>query len=586
MFSAADLIDILQVRHRRRFPVHADRPFGGFPPTWRAWFMAMGERIGSVRGAPVADYLAVFLARPLRPRPKAAPPLDRWRAYGRLARQQWEPAPRDQRGLRRFAVAFSGLLHLVFGVLLLWLGFVQLGDAPPEAQQGESTLIEYIGDGTPVETGGAPAEGAGDAPASSAASASTSAPASASPSLPAETQAESTPNDSLQAEAAPPPSTPPEQTLPAPADAAAPQPLTVTETPQTDIDFTLPAPVPVDPKLPRLALRVPEVAAQATEVETFKATTAVPDIQRPAPRLAAPTVPALRTEVSEVEAQRTPMPVVARQLSPNALRTPALQVPEMRTAPGEVAVRVRSTPAATASASASAPAPAPATSPSQAPAAGTAPAPGRVTTPATATATATTSGGRPQTSGAGRPAAAAPVGAGPTPSPRPGAAPSTVRSDDWGASDRNVPGNATAGRSPGLFNDDGSVRLPGDGGRVGGGLPPGTVIEDFEKIDRMGTWLKRPPLDYTPTRFDRFWMPNRTLLEEWVSRGIKNVAIPIPGTTKRIMCTVSLLQGGGGCTIYDPNLQDQEAIARPPPDVPFKPELQEDQDSLARPTGP
>ena len=577
MFSAADLIDILQVRHRRRFPVHVDRPFGGFPPTWRAWFMAMGERIGSVRGAPVADYLAVFLARPLRPRPKAAPPLNRWRAFGRLARQQWEAAPRDQRGLRRFAAAFSGLLHLVFGVLLLWLGFVQLGDAPPEAQQaGESTLIEYIGDGTPAETGGAPAEGAGDAPASSAASASTSAPVSASPSMPAEAQADSTPADSRQAEAAAPPSTPPEQTPSAPADAAAPQPLTVTETPQTDIDFTLPAPVPVDPKLPRLALRVPEVAAQATEVETFKATTAVPNIQRPVPRLAAPTVPALRTEVSEVEAQRTPAPVVARQLSPNALRTPALQVPEMRTAPGEVEVRAR--PAATAAASAPSPAPAP----SQAPAAGTAPAPGRATTPATAA----TSGGRPQTTGAGRPAAAAPAGAGPTPSPRPGAVPSTVRSDEWGASDRNVPGNATAGRSPGLFNDDGSVRLPGDGGRVGGGLPPGTVIEDFEKIDRMGTWLKRPPLDYTPTRFDRFWMPNRTLLEEWVSRGIKNVAIPIPGTTKRIMCTVSLLQGGGGCTIYDPNLQDQEAIARPPPDVPFKPDLQEDQDSLARPTGP
>ena len=158
-----------------------------------------------------------------------------------------------------------------------------------------------------------------------------------------------------------------------------------------------------------------------------------------------------------------------------------------------------------------------------------------------------------------------------------------MRSDDWGDSNRNVPGNSTtAGRGPGLFNSDGGIRLPGDGGRVGGGLPPGTIIEDFQKIDRMGTWLKRPPLDYTPTRFDKFWVPNRTLLEAWVSRGIKKVAIPIPGTTKRIECTVSLLQGGGGCTIYDPNLQDQEAIARPPPDVPFKPELQEDKDSLKK----
>ena len=44
-----------------------------------------------------------------------------------------------------------------------------------------------------------------------------------------------------------------------------------------------------------------------------------------------------------------------------------------------------------------------------------------------------------------------------------------------------------------------------------------------------------------------------------------------------------LLQLGGGCGISDPNLQDQEAIARPPPDIPFKPELQEDQDALKQP---
>lgn len=554
--------------------MHADRPFGGFPPTWRAWFMAMGERVGRVAGAPVEDYLAVFLARPLRPRPKAAPPLDRWRAFARLARQQWEPAPRDQRGLRRFAAAFSGLLHLVFGVLLLWLGFVQLGDAPPEARQaGESTLIEYVGEGTPTETGGAPAAGDRDAPASAAASASTSAPAAAAASA---TSVPPTPTDVRQAETSASQPKPPEQTPSPPTDAAAPQPLAVTETPTTDIDFTLPAPVPMDPTIPRLALRVPEVAAQATEVETFKPATAVPNIQRPTPRPAAPTVPALRTEVTEVEAQRAPTPVIARQVSPSAQRTPTLRVPELRTAPGEVQVRVPPAPATTSGASTPAPAP------SRLPATGTAPSPGTATAPATAA----TSGGRPQPAGSGRPTAAAPAGTGPTLSPRPGAAPSSVRSDDWGASDRNVPGNSTAGRSPGLFNNDGSVRLPGDGGRAGGGLPPGTVIEDFEKIDRMGTWLKRPPLDYTPTRFDRFWTPNRSLLEEWVSRGIKNVAIPIPGTTKRIMCTVSLLQGGGACTIHDPNLLDQEAIARPPPDVPFKPELQEDRDSLPRTNGP
>ncbi len=186
-----------------------------------------------------------------------------------------------------------------------------------------------------------------------------------------------------------------------------------------------------------------------------------------------------------------------------------------------------------------------------------------------------TSGGRPAGSGSA-PQGRAPSGVGMTPSPRPGALPSPTRGDDWGASNQNRPGNApTGGRTGSLFNPDGSVRMPGNSGDVGGGLPPGTLIEDFEKIDRMGTWLKRPPLDYTPTRFDRFWIPNESLLEEWVRRGVKTVAVPLPGTSKRLRCVVSLLQAGGGCFIDDPNMRDEEATARPPPDVPYKPELQE-----------
>jgi len=44
-----------------------------------------------------------------------------------------------------------------------------------------------------------------------------------------------------------------------------------------------------------------------------------------------------------------------------------------------------------------------------------------------------------------------------------------------------------------------------------------------------------------------------------------------------------LLALGGTCDITDPNLMDTEAAGRKAPDVPFKPELQEDQDSLHRP---
>jgi hypothetical protein len=49
---------------------------------------------------------------------------------------------------------------------------------------------------------------------------------------------------------------------------------------------------------------------------------------------------------------------------------------------------------------------------------------------------------------------------------------------------------------------------------------------------------------------------------------------------------VSILQLGGGCGIEDPNMQDQEAEARKPPDVPFKPDLQEDQQSLYKSATP
>ncbi|HSR66293.1 MAG TPA: hypothetical protein VLM17_11905, partial [Xanthomonadaceae bacterium] len=172
------------------------------------------------------------------------------------------------------------------------------------------------------------------------------------------------------------------------------------------------------------------------------------------------------------------------------------------------------------------------------------------------------------------------AGAGPA-AAKPGAWPSPARNDDWGNSTRNRPG-AMAGK-PGLLDANGTPRLPPGMAAPGGGLPPGTVTEKIADLDRAGTWLKRPPIDYTPTRFDKFWTPSETLLEEWVRRNIRSVDIPIPGSTKKLHCVVSLLQLGGGCGIDDSNLQDQEAGARKPPDVPFKPELQEDQPSLRKP---
>ncbi len=517
----------------------------------------MNERPGGVMGIPAADYINVLLARVPNSPPGASVELGRWKAFASLARQQWDPAPYDQRGVRRIAAVSSGVLHLLFALLLLWVGYVAIGDAPPEAREaGESLLVEYIGTGTPTETGAAPAPGETDAPA--AATAGAPAQAAALPAPTASTSAQQQGSNDQP---------------PQPTQAVSPQSLVVTETTRPDIDFTLPAPVPRDLSLPQLVIATPELRTEIVKVETFEPRPSVRVLERSTPQPSTPTVPKLRTEISEIEV-RQPLPQVqVRALPQTAARTPQLREPTLHATPSEIQVRARPAPTVAPTATAS-PTPAPTASANTAAA-------GR--TPSTATVNPPTAGGRPQALGSGRPASAAPSGAaGPAPSQRPGAAASPTRSDDWGDSNRNAPGNSTAGRNPGLFNSDGSVRLPGAGGRAGGGLPPGTIIEDFEKIDRMGTWLKRPPFDYTPTRFDRFWVPNHSLLEEWVSRGIKKVAIPIPGTTKRIECVVSLLQAGGGCAISDPNIQDQEAIARPPPDVPFKPELQEDKDSLRK----
>jgi len=163
------------------------------------------------------------------------------------------------------------------------------------------------------------------------------------------------------------------------------------------------------------------------------------------------------------------------------------------------------------------------------------------------------------------------------------------RSDDWGAAnhpqDADLNGravSATQGNGSSLFKADGSVRVPGQEGHGNSerGAPGGEKDGwSKERIAQSGTWLKRPPYDYTPTSFDKYWAPNESLLAEWVRKGIKAVEIPIPGTSSSISCVISVLQFGGGCGLSDPNMQDQPAIARPPPDIPFKKELQEDNGS-------
>ena len=150
---------------------------------------------------------------------------------------------------------------------------------------------------------------------------------------------------------------------------------------------------------------------------------------------------------------------------------------------------------------------------------------------------------------------------------------------DWGNSNRNRDGSNQGSRDArdgmlkgnDLFDEQGKPKLPYKGS-ASRNDPPGLRNGEIRDIDRAGTWRKRRPTDIGGSG-SMVWLPNEDVLEELVRRGIKDFSIKIPGTSAVLKCRVSLLQLGGGCMPDDPNMQDQEAIARPPPKVPYKPEL-------------
>ena len=571
MFSSAELIEALRRRMRRS--LRPPPPPGEFPPGWRDWFAAMAAPPGHVAGARPEDVVAVLAARKAVPPPGIVEQMGRWRAFSALWRQGWYPASADERGTRVAAMSGSLLLHVLFIAALVWLMVFRLPFAIREeaaARDGDEHVlqVEYIGEGTPADAtgGGAPEavtdEGVAAEPAPALAPA-VPVPREAQPAVPepADTVAD---EPVPMPEVVPPPVPVRELAIEVPDVPAPPLPapqqlqLTVVEIP--DSGFVVPPPRELDvqaPDSPR-----PDVAVRSREIELPES------VEIPAPAVRAPR--GIEVPAPAVAARDVTVPERAVELAeaPEVrLRTrstaPRIDAPEPRPAAATVQARDVPMPATPASRAGNASA--------SSPTAGE----GRADAPSTPV-----PGGRRAASAGDAGQAAASAGAGAQAGQAPGALPSTRVADDWGDSTRNAPGGqrGTPG-SAGLFDGDGRPRLA-DGGAVGGGLPPGTITEDFENVDRHGTWLKRPPYDYEPTAFDRFWMPSETLLEEWVRKSVTEVRIPIPGTTKSIRCVTVMLALGGACGIVDPNLQEQSAGAREPPDVPFKPELMEDQDAL------
>jgi len=551
MFSAADLIEALRKRARRS--LRPELPPGEFPPGWTQWFDAIGQRLGRITGATAEAIVAIFLQREPALPPRSAVELNRWQAFATLWRQQWQPPEREDRRARMAALAVTLVVHVLLLIALLWLAYVRF--TPRSAPEGDEVVqVEFIGQGTPEDQGGGPParQQTQSAPAASAREAARPAPAEA-----AATREPPTPPT--------PTANPPAEAPPLPTSPSAQQPLQVTEkTPTAQAPFVLPPPTPPKVEIPQARIAVPQLQAPLRAVELIEA---------PPVRPLDAKLPVHAITPSQLNGKPTEIPVAAPLPLAQARPLPKLAVqpaPHENVAPIPLHEAAAPAVAATQAPTASNPAPA-----ANAASVASAPSPAHTAAPA-GTATPAQRGTQPSRTSAG---------SGPATTPKAGAWPTPKRGDDWGASTRDRPGGNT-GKTPGLFDGEGVPRLPEGTAAAGNGLPPGSDRWTKEDFDRAGTWLKRPPNDYEPTRFDKMWVPNETLLEKWVRQNIREMDIPIPGTTKKLHCVVSLLQLGGGCGITDPNLNDQEATARPPPDIPFKPDLQEDQDSLRKPGNP
>ena len=570
MYSATELIEAVQ--RRLRLVQRRGHPPGEFPPGWKAWLSEAALRPGRVTGATADAMVGVLVARPLAQPPRRVADLTRWQAFSSVWRQQWQAPEPEQRGLRWLATGGSAVVHIALAIFMLWLLFAPPRfDAPPVA--GELVVqVDYVGEGTPAEVGGPAGEEAPvvatEAPAPSTQS-PTNAPAEAErDAVPADPTEPSPPRAPRIADVAAPPAPPLDVPVPEVAQRDVPtpsppadQPIAVSEVvPDTPtVEFVLP-PTRRTPQprieSPELDTRVPEIAVREVPVPL--------QARMPAPRelpegeLASPDLPMRTPDVGQ---RNVPTPIRPRALPQVAVPTPA--APGLRTDTPDVRERSIPMPAAR-------PVPADTVADTDDGEA-TTPAPSPSTSPATA---------RPAT---GTPSTLA--GLGPRPDPAPGAWPSPRRGDDLGAANQAQPGGQRGrpGQPPGLYDSEGRVRLAEPSGSASPNRPPGAITEEIADLDRAGTWLRRPPTDYEPTVFDKYWRPSETLLEEWVRKGYKEVAIPIPGTNKRIICGIAFLALGGGCGISDPNLNEQPATARPPPDIPFKPHLQEG--DAARPPG-
>ncbi|HRA56595.1 MAG TPA: hypothetical protein PLN74_03725, partial [Thermomonas sp.] len=582
MTTANDVIAALNQRHLLKTG-HQPSP-SQLPAGWQGWLDAMVQTAAPIRHAPPQDWVDSLVQRP-------APTVSKGGGLGlpffQLLRLGRPPDPREDRKLRIGVGAADVLLHLVLVALLLWLmylRFLALAQQQEDAQ-GEAVQVEFIGRGNVATGGGALANaGAQSAPAAASAARRPSPTASTNPGQAAARAADADQPVALeQVAASPPQSLTADQTAPkltqpkpVPSEATAAQQLQVSSVPQPQPEsFQLPPPRERTVVMPEVKLRDVQPQQQVEAIATLN-TQPVQTLQVK-PRDVQLRAPELKTQVQALDVFTPDASLLTRARAPStksAQAAASVQVPQLQGQVREIPLQpgdggaVAATPGNGHASN------------GQASAAGA----GGNTTSATGTgqAQAGQGAGTQAAQTGGRGVSSAGTGAGPGLKAAPGGWPGAAKSDDWGASNRNVAGTGTGNGSgkgngrngesdgkSGLFNNDGSARLPDKWSKNSG-----------VDLDRSGTWLKRPGLEYRGTRFDKYWIPEGNLLQEWVRKGIKELSIPIPGTKLKLKCVVSLLQFGGGCMPENPDANEQNSTGRKAPEIPFKPELQEDNGSV------
>ncbi|PJJ96039.1 hypothetical protein CO611_08915 [Lysobacteraceae bacterium NML03-0222] len=522
--------------------------------SWQA-YLAKGGNFPAAPAPDCAQMLAILASRPNLPgawqHEPPPPALTRWQRWRGLLDVGWDARNRTPTAQRLVGMAISLLVNLFFVLFMLASLYLRLGTrAEPEE---ESMRIRITGFGTPSEAGGGQQAADGDLamPASTDTQRSATQVATRQNQATVQEIVHDVPAAAIARMNLPQISQPQLAAQPLPE----PQPLQVTAAPQPAPDnFQLPPPRPL--------LTMPTASPQ------LRSPSLPQERALPAP------LPEVRA-INITNAAVAPVPRVAAMPAESAIPEPMPMPPidmpvlDMGSAAPQIAVREpgqRPLPALPTGQAESSQAPDSQTRNSLTAAASAATAPRPAGLPAA-------QGKSPQPG-----QSVAQAGVGPQRAAVNGAWPEPRRGDDWGIAAQNRAGQTRGGeqgaggrQGGGLFDADGRPRLADD-----------SFKPRFPDPNREGTWLRRPGMDTRGTMFDGIWRPPETLLQEWVRRGVKSIRIPIPGTTLELECVISSLQAIGGCLPVPgkDGVFDQPARARKPPEVPFKPELFEDQDAL------